>query len=425
MRTVRSTRNHAGYRRASRSIRKSELSFSYALGDSISFLKSDDWDTLTRDHPIFLSRAYLAIMESKGHRALHARYGIIYRQQDPVAAIVTNSFSLPGDAGFPDTSRNHRDFPMAVTGDPKEGIPTFALAGRSRKVLLCGDYYTGGFHGIAIDPALDFGTLWPAITRLLQKIQLGEGFSRSDDYILIKDVPATLSADPRALRQCHYRRTDTSPNMVLVVPERCTSYEDYLGQLNVRHRLVAHRVARELHRHGYFFRTLDELGPWIARLHELYVSVQRLSGENPMPMPPELLVALAEGLGPAHVRCSGLFQGDDLLGFTVTLIDRDQMYCYCLGYDTEMAKTAPLLQALLHGVARDGIDTGCRQINFGRTALRAKAQLGAHPDQTELWVQHAQPELDVSMASILDTVRHAPAERPSFSLSRTALESRY
>ena len=102
-----------------------------------------------------------------------------------------------------------------------------------------------------------------------------------------------------------------------------------------------------------------------------------------------------------------------MLGFVVTLKDRDTANCYCLGWEPEAESASTLLSSLLHAVVRDALALSCTQINFGRTALRAKAQLGAHPDQTELWVQHAQPDLERPMGNVLETLSHAPAGKPT------------
>lgn len=409
MRTDRSTRSYPGYRRISRSVKKSELDFNYVLGESIAFLNPADWDGLTAGGSLFLSRAYRETMEAAAPRAIRSRYGMIYQNETPVAAVMASILPLPGSSMPLDGRISRRASTYKVLDNVPDAAQEVLSPIPSRSIMLCGEVYGGGFHGAAPREGYEVGKLWPAITMLLQKIQLQEGLSRNKDYILIKDVPATVAADTRTLRQCQYRKVDTSPNMVLNFSPRCNSYEDYLSRLNVRDRLVAHRNARELSRQGYEHRPLADIAPWSQRMHELYLKVQRRSGILFVPLPEDFLPVLAARLGPRQFRCSALYQGEEMMGFAVTLKDRKTASCFCLGWEPEAAESAPLLSSLLHAAVGDALAMDCRQINFGRTALRAKAQLGAHPDQTELWVQHARPELDLPTERLLETLSHAPS----------------
>ena len=409
MRTDRAFKTSPGYRRVNRPARKSYLDFNYAVGDGIELLNPLHWDLVTAGQSLFLQRAFCKLMESDGPRAVKHRYGIVYRQNDPVAVVAARIAPLrdsmpPVDVRIPRRPLTFRTPPAIPTSVDEIERPAPSL-----RLMICGDFYAGGFHGLAIRAGEDLGRLWPAIGSLLNRIQLQEQLSRDRDYILIKDVPAMPAADTRLLRQQQYRRFDTSPNMVLELSPRWSAYEDYLAQLNVRYRLVAHRAARELYRQGYETGTLDHLAPWAQRIHELYGMVQRKSGLSYAELPKDFLPALAEQLGPAHLRCSALFQGDSMAGFVVVVKDRDDAICHSIGWDTAAGASAPLLPSLLHTAIRDSLDLGCRRVNFGRTALRLKAQLGAHPDQSELWIQHARPELGLSVSTILETLSHAPA----------------
>lgn len=66
--------------------------------------------------------------------------------------------------------------------------------------MICGDYYAGGFHGVLLRDESTLGRLWPAITTLLQRIEVQEGLSREHDFILIKDIPGSATLETRLLR---------------------------------------------------------------------------------------------------------------------------------------------------------------------------------------------------------------------------------
>ena len=409
MRTDRSAKPGPGARRLGRKARKGDLDFNYALGDGIDLLNPEHWDAAVAGQSLFLDRDFCRLMEHAGPRSVRHRYGMVYRKDAPVAAVAVRIAPLR-EAAVPLAERlPRRARRLRLVSRPEDLAMEDSWQPAARAMMICGDLYAGGFHGVGLRDGEDIARLWPAISSLLAKIQAKDGLSRDKDFILIKDVPAMPASDTRTLRQQQYRRFDTSPNMVLDIPSRCTTYEDYLAQMNVRHRLVAHRAARELYRQGYESRPVDDLAPWSSRIHELYTMVQRRSGSSRVPLPKDLLPALASQLSPSMTRCSALFQGEEMAGFAVTLKDRDTAVCYAAGWDTGDAHTLPLLPPLLHSVVRDALAMGCRHVNFGRTALRMKAQLGAHPEQTELWIQHARAELGLPVATLLETISHAPA----------------
>ncbi len=408
MRTERLLRNSATHRRLGRPMVKSDLEFNFVFGDRIACMNPLHWDELSEGKSLLLSRAVLGHFEASGPRSIRARYGMIYHKDVPVAALAVRIVKLGERPISTDTTAPRRNGNHRTSIRPAEvGLSAMPEA-PARSAMICGDYYVGGFHGILLRDEGAVGKFWPAVTTLLQRIAVQEGLNREQDYILIKDIPAYAASETRLLRHSQYRRVESSPNMVLPLSPRWKQYEDYLAQLNVRYRLSAVRATRDLLRQGVVTQSLTDLAPWSERMQELYLSVQRRSITNFIPLPQGFLAAMARLLNPDQFRCTVLMKEEALIGFSFTLKDRDTAICYCVGWDTEVGQQSPMLPSLLHAVIRDALEMGCRQVNFGRTALRAKAQLGAQPAQSELWVYHAQPELDVPMVPLLDTLSHAP-----------------
>lgn len=408
MRTDRGLRSVAPSRRPGRSLTKSDLDFNFVLGDRIAYMNPDHWDGLADGKSLLLSRVFRGHFEEHGPRSIRVRYGMIYHKDVPVAALAVHVVKLQENRPSSESVAPRRLGSYRMLLRPSE----MALENPSelppRSALICGDYFAGGFHGILLRDEGELGKMWPAIATLLHRLELQEGLVRDRDFVLIKDVPSTATSDTRVLRHSHYRRVESSPNMVLPLSSRWKSYDDYVSQLNVRYRLSAVRAARDLLKQGIVSQSLVDLENWAPRMNALYLNVQRKSGLNFVPLPQDFLPALARSLGPDQFRCTALLQGNELLGYAFTLKDRDTAICYCLGWDTEVGQQSPMLPSLLHAVVADAFAMGCSRVNFGRTALRAKAQLGAHPEQSELWVYHAQPELDLPMTPLLDTLSHAP-----------------
>ena len=408
MRLERGLRSAGSNRRLSRNPVKVDLDFNFAVGDRIACMNPGHWDALAAGQSILLSRAFRTHFEENGPRSIHMRYGMIYRDDSPVAAVVVHVLKIPDVRYGADSMSTRRASAYRLASRIAEQPLDVSQAPPSRSAMICGDYYASGFHGVLLREGEALGELWPAITMLLQKIETQEGLNRERNFILIKDVPVSAASETRALRQALYQRVESSPNMVLPFSPRWKTYDDYLSQLNVRYRLCAVRATRDLLRQGIESRPLADLDQWSARLRALYMNVQRRSGVSFVALPEKFLPALSRVLDPEQFRCTALFKDETLMGFSFTLKDRDTAVCYCLGWDTDVGQQSPMLPSLLHNVIRDALDMGCARINFGRTALRAKAQLGAHPEPSELWIHHGKPELDLPLVPLLDTLSHAP-----------------
>jgi len=75
---------------------------------------------------------------------------------------------------------------------------------------------------------------------------------------------------------------------------------------------------------------------------------------------------------------------------------------------------APVYLRLLYTVIHDVLEWQCRRISFGRTALDAKARLGAQPAPLFTWLRHRNPVANVAVGALACLVPHetAPKRHP-------------
>ncbi len=401
-------------RKLAKGIRRGGATYSYAVADRLDFLNGDDWDAMTAGQSLFLSRAYQQILQDQGPRALTSRYGLVYSGKEVIAAVVAHVLRVPDESPGETVSET-----KSPGTDPEWLYRVPATSRKRQRVLLCGDFFAGGFHGAAVHPDADMGLLWPAITGFLERVFHQEGMIADFDSVLIKDVQSTLAFDTRALRSCHYQRVNANSTMMLAMPERWKTYNDYLENLNVRHRMGAYRVTRDLNRAHIHVQRLRDVSPHASRIHALYQAIQQKGRRVFAALPESFLPALGAGLGDGGFRCTGLFQDGQLDAFVFTIRDRDTAVCFCLGWDRERCVGLPVLPALLHAVIDDALSMGCRRIDFGRTALKAKAQVGAHPQASEIWARQSASGVPDGFQSALEPLSHSPNADPVLTFSQS------
>jgi len=143
-------------------------------------------------------------------------------------------------------------------------------------------------------------------------------------------------------------------------------------------------------------------------LHSLYLQVHQRQRMRLVTLSPGFIPALSAAFGSAF-RCTVLRRGDQMLGFVTTLKDRDTAVGYYIGFDTQANAEIPIYFRLLNAAVEDGIQMGCHEISFGRTALEPKARLGARPVPLHVWIRHRVPAMNLLVRGLMQTITHEEA----------------
>ena len=388
--------------RATHQERHRPSGFGFALADSIDYLDTTHWQTVTAGKSLFLRPDYLRVLESAGPDNLCQRYALIFRERTPIAAVAAQSVTVS-------LSR--------VSQKPRKGRAAAPLEKLQEKMLVCGNLLSWGMHGIAFAQNEDHNTLWPAIAEALYRLRRADKLSGDTDIVMVKDIPDAYAASASALSRFSYRQLETEPNMVLQISSKWGSYEDYLASLTSRYRKHARDVHKETVAAGFQIECLNDASE-VARhadsLHQLYLQTHRNARLRLVTLSPAFLPTLAETLG-ADMRCTVVRRDDQLIGFVTTVRDGEQAIGYYIGFDRDTNATVPIYFRLLQTVVDDAMRLGCKTLSLGRTALEPKARLGARPDPLRIWIRHRLPMLNVLVRGLLHTISHhdeAPERNP-------------
>lgn len=386
--------------------RRQNAPLQFAFGDRIDFLNGAHWDEVTAHRGTLLQRAYFRELESALPDNLDVRYALLYRERQPVAALAMQLVQVHGAR-----------LTKAET-EPKKGLRALAARGVAglgkrlgARVLVIGNLLTYGSHGIAIVPrAQSDADIWHGIGEAAYRVRRAEKHSGSADFVLVKDLTADELQQSAMLRELGYRTIETEPNMVLDVRAEWRAHDDYLAALVGKYRKnVRGRVLAPIEAAGLRVAPLADVAAAADQLHALYLAVHENAAVRPVTLAPAYWPALARAAG-ERVRFLGLWRGEQLLGFVVTLRDDDATaIAYHIGFDRQVAQELPLYLRLLHGSIADAIVMGCRKVSFGRTALEPKAMLGAKPQPLHVWVRHRQPVLNKLLRGLLGRVHHDEA----------------
>jgi Acetyltransferase (GNAT) domain len=392
--------NKARRLRADHQERHRPSGFGFALADRVDYLDPARWDSLTAQSSLFLSRRYLRVLEQAGPENLQQRYAMVFRGDEPVAAIAAQSVSV------------------TLSRMSKKNKAAAPLERLEEKMLVCGNLLSWGQHGVAFAPGEDAAALWPAVAEALYRIRRADKLLGTASFVMIKDITDGFVDGASALSRFSYRALETEPNMVVEISPKWKSYDDYMASLTSRYRKSAKQIEKDFAAGGLQLTQLsspDDIAKQADVLHALYMQTHRNARLRLVTLRPTFIPSLAAEFG-SDLRCTLAERDGQVLGFVTTVRDGETAVGYYIGFDRETNATAPIYFRLLQAVVDDAIKLGCRRLSLGRTALEPKARLGARPDPMRIWIRHRIPMLNVLVRGLLHTISHhdEPPERNPF-----------
>ncbi len=400
----------------------------FAIADSVDYLAAANWDEVSAGQSVFFERAYLRALETTAPSNMQMRYGLVFDASGPVAVVVMQIVDV--------SALQFRALPKAaeksglraslkkIIGSGKEKF----TAGLQERLLVCGNLLSYGMHGVAFHREVEPADVWPAIAEVLYRVRRAEKLAGQTNFVLIKDILSDAGPGLNQLTELSYRQVETEPNMVLSIAPEWNSHKDYLASMASKYRSSANKqILEPVAEAGAELRIIDDVSRYATRIHELYLQVHENASVRPFTLSPDYWQSLHEwgklADGTSRVCFIGLFKQGKMLGFIVTLKDRDDCVAYHIGFDREAANNAdapvPIYLRLLHASVEQAILMKAKRVLFGRTALEPKAALGAKPEPMSIMLRHRQPAVNRLVRSLLGFVHHEEApERSPFKTAK-------
>ncbi|MBI3231037.1 MAG: GNAT family N-acetyltransferase [Burkholderiales bacterium] len=397
--------------------------FRFVIADGIALLDPVQWDHVVAGQSFFMQRTYLHMLEEAGPENLEPRYVMIYDGEQAVAALVLQIAGVEGtrlgkskDAPKEASAPSKRKNPLALLKKALGPAARSLQKGLHERILVCGNLLTYGFHGVAFIDGVERANIWPAIAEALYRVRRSEKLSGQTDFVLIKDITPEQLAPSSILAKLSYRELETEPNMVLQLEENWKTHADYLASLHSKYRsAVKQQITKPIEAAGLTVEHLSDISAHAERLHELYLQVHENANMRLFTLPLVYFPALAQVAG-ENLLCSVIKNGEEIVGFIITLKDGDTGFGYHIGFDKANSAYAelPIYLRLLHAAIADACQLGCGRLSLGRTALEPKARLGAKPEAISVWVRHRQPVMNVFVRNLLGMAHHdeAPDRNP-------------
>ena len=376
-------------------------SFRYSFYRSIESAGTD-WDIAAPPGDLFLQRKYLSILENNPPLGMRFGYLIFYKNDQPAGVAICQIKYFKADDNI-----NDLDMP------PAKKEPCFFdvlaswvkkwIAGKvaadiliSGNMLLTGEHgYWFDYHKISKEKALDL--LEEALVQVIGQMER-EGVKMP--VILVKDIaPGMRQQHGRALAKKGFTEFEIQPNMILELPYQ--RFEDYIGAMSTKYRTRAKRAFKKLTAIEKKEMSLLDMQREISRMYALYGEIARNAGFNMVDLNEFYLQALKRDFGD-YFRCFAYYRGDQLVAFYSTILNGDKLEAHFLGYEKALNHDWQLYLNILYDIVKIGIDSGCREIIFARTALEIKSSIGAEPRDLYCYLRQPNPRANKFAGTMLD-----------------------
>ena len=387
--------------------------FNFAFADRVDFLNRTAWESVTQGGSMFLRRDVLRVIEQHGPDNLAPRYAMIYRNEQPVAALAAQIISVTAKHLRHDETVSKKAASRNLLHTALKPAANLATARLDERILVAGNLMSWGFHGVAFAAGENPALIWPGVADALYRIRRAERLEGQTNFVMVKDVTENETG-LEALRRFSYRPLETEPNMVLAIHPAWRNYEDYLAALDAKYRRNARDQLKKLAAADCTIEPLAQLSSHTDQLHKLYLSVHNNAQVRLITLSENYLPQLSVTLG-NDFRCTAIRRGKEILGFVTTLRDGSTAIAYYIGFDrAATAEGLPIYLRLLHATVADAIAWGCTRLSIGRTALEPKAALGAKPEKMSVWMRHRIPAFNWVLRGVLGAITHeeAPERNP-------------
>jgi hypothetical protein len=337
-----------------------------------------DWDAAAPADNLFLQRAYLNILEKNPPEGMQFGYLVFYCDQTPAGVALCQFKHFRADDSLQDLTENTGKDPCfftAVSAWLKRRVAGLV----STNILICGNMLLTGEHGYFFQPHLVAGQdIAPALESALNEVvKMMDRDGMKLSFVLVKDVPPQQELARNGLAKKQFVEFCIQPNMVMSL-QGFHTYDDYMQAMSTKYRTRAKRAFKKAEGLEKRELSLAEVQRHLPEIYALYKDIARQAGFNMVDLNEHYLLALKRDFG-AHFRMFGYFNNGQLKAFYTTICNHHQLESHFLGFDKSLNHDRQVYLNILYDIVRVGIESGCSEIVFARTALEIKSSVGAVP----------------------------------------------
>lgn len=358
------------------------------------------WQSLNCEENLYLHRDFLKAIE-KNHTNSTMKYIVLvdeHQNAKAFASIQIIDFYL-------NTIKN--DFQLFVKKVRKVANKLHIFPNeKPLKLLICGNTFVSGQHGIFIKKGFDKKQIVKEIAKaILQLVQKDK--SINIDAFLLKDFTNDSLFITNELKDYNYHPFSVEPNMVLKLDENWHTFSDYLAALKTKFRVKAKKafeLSSELLIEDV---TKENIAVQLPKMALLYKKVASKAEFNLSDFNLDTYIDLKHSFGDNYILKTYTID-DKIVGFLSGIITNNRLDAHFVGIDYLLNKQYAIYQRMLYHYIEIAISKKLKTINFGRTASEIKSSVGAEPQELTMYLRHKKSFTNKILKLFLQQVQPTP-----------------
>lgn len=357
------------------------MNYTTRIFNYVNEIPNQVWDDLSDSDNIYFSKPYLKSLEEFNTHKIQFFYIIISKNNKAIslATLQVLEFDFMGS----DFTSNTNKFVQKVS----EKLSSI-LKRNYVKIMICGNVFLSGEHGIYIKPLEDKKAVLEQIVKGIQAIVNANKYLKKwVDIILLKDFITASLPITNNLKTYNFTPIQVDPNMVLTLNPDWHNFEDYLAVFKSKFRVKAKKAYKTSSALVIKDLNSEAINIYKKELTALYDNVKDKATFTPESLNLSTYAALKKVFEDDFIF-RAYFLEDKLVGFMSGIINNDILDAHYVGINYDLNKQHSIYSRMLYDYVTIGIGRKVSEINFGRTAGEIKSTLGAVPQELTCYIRH-------------------------------------
>jgi len=348
---------------------------------SVTEITDQTWTELNCNKSIYFNPKYLFSLEKNNPQIDFSYLVLLDKHQKAIAFATIQVLDIPIDIlenSIENGFEKLKCFSRKIFFPKKKTL----------KILVCGNTFVSGEHGIYIQPNQDKKKVVRALAKALQHFANSNEISKKNiSAFILKDFIKESLIITDELHKHNYYSFNVEPNMLLEVNENWYTFDDYLASMKTKFRVKARKAMKQSIRLKVIDITSENIEELLPKMTHLYQTVAINSDFNLGEFNLNTYKSFKENLGDNYILQTYWLE-HKIVGFLSGIINQKTLDAHFVGIDYKPNRECAIYQRMLYDYIIIGIDKKIERINFGRTASEIKSSVGAIPQDLTVYLRH-------------------------------------
>ncbi|PQB08282.1 GNAT family N-acetyltransferase [Polaribacter filamentus] len=367
---------------------------------SVDKISDEIWRNLDCESNVYFHRSFLKAIEENHPDIIFSYIILIDKDKKPIAFASIQIVDF-----YIDTIKN--DIEILIRKLKNIGRKFHIIPDKKPlKLLICGNTFVSGEHGIFIKQKQDKKLLIKKLAKAILHFSNADKKLKIDAFLLKDFINESLLITDE-LKDFNYHPFSVEPNMVLTLDENWQNFDDYLASMKTKFRVKARKAHKQSAAITIEEVTKEDLVNQLPEMTALYKKVASNADFNLGNFNLETYTNLKEKFGENYILKT-YWLNHKIVGFISGVINQNSLDAHFVGIDYELNREYAIYQRMLYDYIEIAISKRLKTINFGRTASEIKSSVGAEPRDLTMYFRHKKSITNRILKLFLQRIQPTP-----------------